>query len=307
MEHSAGNQMFLYEGEGDGEMKFNNLELEKEYIRLHKLYPDVEGLTHPFINVSDTLRAYFSLADYFTDPSSKATESMLIGVRSMDLLYSALSRQYIGFGGKSKYTNPIDICSTLFYGIVKNHSFSDGNKRTALLMLLYQLNLYNYLPNTSVKKFEKLVVATAANELPYSFEKCWKKYKKADDPEIKTIAHFLRKNTVKKDHSYHLNITAKEMINALTNYGVECNIENGKLHFRRTIPRKWFREAEEINYAVPFGGLTRSFGASTARDILTMLKLYEQIPDYQAFINGDELFYTLIQDFEGPLRRLKDE
>ncbi len=97
------------------------------------------------------------------------------------------------------------------------------------------------------------------------------------------------------------------MVNALNNYGVKCSIENGKIHFERTVPRKWFKEAEVLRYAVPFGGLTRSFGASTVRDILTRLNLYEQIPDYQTFINGDELFYTLIQDFEGPLRRLKDE
>ena len=291
----------------EADMKFNDSELEKEYLRLHRLYSDIDGLSHPLINVSDTLRAYFSLADYFTDPSSETTESMLIGVRSMDLLYSALSRQQVEFGGRTKYSNPIDICSTLFYGIVKNHSFSDGNKRTALLILLYQLNLYNYLPNASVKEFEKLVVATAANRLPYDFDNIWKKYRKMDDREIKTIAHFLRKNTVRKDHSYHVNITAKGMINALGNYGVECSIENGKIHFERTIPRKWFKEAEVLRYAVPFGGLTRSFGAATVRDILTRLNLYEQIPDYQTFINGDELFYTLIQDFEGPLRRLKDE
>ena len=57
---------------------------------------------------------------------------MLIGVRDLNLLGSAIGRQSASFGGKTKYTNPVDICATLFYGLVKNHSFSDGNKRTAL-------------------------------------------------------------------------------------------------------------------------------------------------------------------------------
>lgn len=289
------------------DMKFNCTELEKEYYRYCSQYPDLEYISHPLINVSDTLRAYFALADYFTDSSSETTESMLIGIRSMDLLYSALGRQCTTFGNRTKYNNPIDICSTLFFGMVKNHSFSDGNKRTALLILLYQLNLYNYLPNAPVKEYEKLVVATAANELPKQYEKYWKKYRKFDDPEVKTIAHFLRKNTTKKDHSYHLDITARDMKDALENYGVKCFVGNGKIHFERTLPKKWFKDAEVLRFATNFGGWTRSFGASTAREILSSLQLYDQIPDYQAFINGNELFYSLIQNFEGPLRRLKDE
>lgn len=288
-------------------MKFNSPDVEREYNRIQNQYPDLEYISHPLINVSDTLRAYFALADYFMDPSSTATETMLLGIRSTDLLYSAIGRQVAAFGNRTKYSNPIDICSTLFFGLVKNHSFCDGNKRTALLILLYQLYLYNYLPNASVKEYEKLVVATAANQIPEKYAEYWKKYKKFDDPEIKTIAHFLRKNTKKKDHSYHLTITHRDMRDALEKHNVKWHIENGKIHYEREIPAKWFRPAEIKKYAVNFGGWTRSLGPSTARDILTNLGLYAQIPDYQAFINGDELFYSLIQDFEGPFRRLKDE
>lgn len=288
-------------------MKFNNRELEKEYNRLCNQYPDLENLVHPYINISDTLKAYFALADYFTDPTSGATESMLIGIRSMDLLYSALGRQDVSFGNRTKYRNPIDICSTLFFGMVKNHSFSDGNKRTALLILLYQLDLYNYLPSASVKEYEKLVVATAANTLREVYPGLWRKYHKFPDKEIQVIAHFLRKNTKRKDHSYHVNITFRDLVDALENYGVTSKMENGKLHFERRLPPKWFRQEEVFRYAVNFGGWTRSLGASTVREILSNLQLYEQISDYQSFIDGNELFYSLIQDFEGPLRRLKDE
>ncbi len=128
-------------------MNFNSPEIEKEYERLIALYPDLPEYQHPLINVSDTLRAYLALADYFTDPSSDVSEKMLIGLRSEHLLYSALSRQIVSYAGHRKYTNAIDICSTLFYGMVKNHAFSDGNKRTALLTLLYQLNLFGQYPN----------------------------------------------------------------------------------------------------------------------------------------------------------------
>ncbi len=287
-------------------MDFISQDVKKEYQRLTALCPDIPDLEHPMINVSDALRAYFSLADYFTDPSSTVSEKMLIGLRSEDLLCSALSRQNISFAGKRKYTDPIDICSTLFYGMVKNHSFSDGNKRTALLTLLYQLNLYGYYPSCPVKDFEKLVVAVAANELDKRFHE-WKKFKGKDDQEIQTIAYLLRRRTKKKDHSYHLKITAKDMKQALDKYGVSTTVENGKLHFKRQSTKKWFKQPEIYNYSIVFGGWTRCIGPQTARDILTNLKLYEQFPDYQSFIDGQEPYYSLIQDFEGPLRRLKDE
>lgn len=293
--------------EREKKVLFNNPELEREYERVKMDNPDLEGLSHPLINVQDTLRAYYCLADYFTDESSNTTESMLIGIRSMDLLYSALGRQVVSFANRRKYTNPIDICSTLFFGLVKNHSFSDGNKRTALLVLLYQLDLYNYLPAANVKDFERLVVSVAANTLPTHYQNIWKKYVKKDDPEIQTISHLLRKMTQKKDHSYHVKITMRDMVLALQSNGVVCEAEGGKVHFERRIPAKWFKQEEVLKYSTVFGGWTRSIGASKSREILTALKLYDQFPDYQSFMNGNEPFYALIQDFEGPLLRLKDE
>ena len=175
------------------------------------------------------------------------------------------------------------------------------------MVLLYQLDLFNYIPNAPIKSFEKLVIATAANELPDQYNQYWKKYRKEPDAEVKTIAHFLRKNTKKKDHSYHLKITMQDMANALSNYGVQSTLSNGKIPFTRKVPVWLGFGAKELNYSIVFGGWTRCLGAATAREILQKLDLYHQIPDYQSFVNGTDLFYSLIQDFEGPLRRLKDE
>lgn len=288
-------------------MRFNNPVIEKEYERIHNENPDLSNLKHPLINVSDALRAYFCLADYFTDESSNTVETMLIGVRSMDLLYSALGRQTISFGNHKKYSTPIDICSTLFYGMVKNHSFSDGNKRTALLVLLYQLNLYNFLPAEHESEFEKLVVAVAANSLSTEYPSIWERYEERDDPEIQTIAHLLRKMTNRKDHSYHVDITMRDMVNKLESHGVSWGVDSGKIHFERKIEANWNQPKRVLKYSAIFGGWTRSFGPSTTRDILTNLELYNQYPDYQSFMDGNEPLYNLIQKFEAPLLRLKDE
>lgn len=98
-------------------LKYLPEELQKEYDREHAATPDIEAISPPLINISDVLRAYFILADYFTDPSSgQIVEPMLIGVKNRDLLSSAVCRQIVSYGGRVKYTDKLDICATLFLG-----------------------------------------------------------------------------------------------------------------------------------------------------------------------------------------------
>ena len=282
-----------------------NLKDEYEYLIEHNA--DIEGIEHPLINISDTLRAYFILAHYFTDPSSDCQEKMLIGVRDMNLLGSAIGRQNMSFGGKTKYTDKIDICATLFFGLVKNHSFNDGNKRTALLILLYQLSLFGYIPIAPKKSFEKLVVSVAANKIPVDYRNDYKKSKKADDPIVKTISRLLRKMVKRKDHTYHINPTMKDVCDSLEKYGVEYKRVGTKLHFERKVKKEWWRGETVCQYTASFSGWTRSVGADTSRKILSNLDLYDEFANYQDFLKGKDAMYQLVDEFSGPLRRLKDK
>ncbi len=283
----------------------DDLKREYEYLIFH--HPDIEGIEHPMINISDTLRAYFILAHYFTDPSSNEKEKMLVGVRDFNLLGSAIGRQNITFGGKTKYTNKIDICATLFFGLVKNHSFSDGNKRTALLILLYQLGMYGYIPSAPKRDFEKLVISVAANKLSEDYEYEYKKCQKNDDPIVATITRVIRKLVQKKDHTYHISPTMKEFCEAMQKQNVTCNRVGGKMHFERTIPARWFRPSRNLGYSVVFSGWTRTIGADTARSVLSTLEIYEEYANYKDFLEGKEPLYQLVDDFRDPLRRLKDK
>lgn len=286
--------------------------LKKEYTYLINNNPDIPGLDHPFLNLSDAFRAYFILIDYFTDVSTdEERESMLVGVRSTDLLASALSRQNISFGGRIKYTDPLDICATLFFGMVKNHSFNDGNKRTALLLLLYQLQLYGYYPTAPKKDFEKLVLHVADNSVETFYRSVAKKFNKKnkkDDKVIHIISYLLRRMTERKDNTYHTAPTMKEFCSTLKGRNVEYKIENGKVKFSYIVPGKWpFRSSETYTYTIPFHGWTRTVGAKTARDTLKKLNLYDQYPSYHSLFDGQESMYELVDDFKEPLRRLKDE
>lgn len=289
-------------------MKYLSEDLKTEYFRLVGKCSTIEELQHPLITVEDVLRAYFILADYFTDDSSGTPkESMLVGLRSEELLASALSRQIVSFEGKNKYSNPIDICSTLFFGLVKNHAFLDGNKRVSLLILLYQLFLFGYIPKVPEKEFEKLVVSVAANKIDRGVLKKFMTDRLVADKEVHAISYLLRRMVKRKDSSYHIAATAKEFCDALTKANVSVELDNGKLKFRRQIKKSWPFRDEIVSYSIVFGGWSRVIGAKTAREILQNLQLYDQYPSYQDFFNGSEPLYQMIQQFEGPLRRLKDE
>jgi hypothetical protein len=74
--------------------------------------------------------------------------------------------------------------------MVKNHPFADGNKRTALLLLLYQLGLYGYRPTASGEAFEALVVAVAAGELADAYPDAWEGGA-AGDREVAALSRIL--------------------------------------------------------------------------------------------------------------------
>lgn len=281
--------------------------LRELYNRWVDEYSDIEGLMHPLINLSDVFSAYCILADYFTDATSgKDVEQMLVGLRSADLLASALGRQDASFGGKRKYTEGLDICATLFFGLVKNHAFSDGNKRTGLLILLYQLQLFGYYVTVSVKEFEKLVVAIAANSIPSTYKNVWDKFRKQDDAVIKTLSYLLRRMVTRKNNAYKVSITMREFCAALEKSGITVDLRANKIILSAERKTFW-KSRQKKEKAIPFHGWTRTVGAGTARDALKGLGIYDEIYSYNALIESKESMYDLVERFEEPLRRLKDK
>lgn len=56
------------------------------------------------------------------------------GVRDRALLNSALNRPYQIFDGKELYPTPVAKAAAILESIVKNHPFTDGNKRTGYVL-----------------------------------------------------------------------------------------------------------------------------------------------------------------------------
>ena len=58
------------------------------------------------------------------------------GVRSLDILDSAIESIYQTFGGKELYPTIEEKAARLGYNLITSHAFVDGNKRTGLLAMM---------------------------------------------------------------------------------------------------------------------------------------------------------------------------
>jgi prophage maintenance system killer protein len=69
----------------------------------------------------------------------------LFGTEIEDKFKAVVGCIYQTFDGKDLYSNIEEKASNLFYLIVKDHAFTDGNKRIASIMFVYFLNKNKYL------------------------------------------------------------------------------------------------------------------------------------------------------------------
>lgn len=93
------------------------------------------------------------------------------GVRSMDLLESAVARPSTSLGGQYKYSTVQSAGAALLHSLVQNHAFHNGNKRTALVSLLVMLDRNNFLlESTEEEMFKWLIMVASHKLLPAGFE-----------------------------------------------------------------------------------------------------------------------------------------
>jgi len=85
--------------------------------------------------------------------------------RFPNILESCLATPLQGFSGKVLYRGLISKAAILFYLMVKNHPFQNGNKRiamTALFVLLYKNNKWLKVDNQELYNFATWVAASPA-------------------------------------------------------------------------------------------------------------------------------------------------
>lgn len=73
--------------------------------------------------------------------------------RFPNILESCLAAPFSSFGGKNVYQGTAEKAAMLFYLMVKNHPFQNGNKRIAMTTLLYFLHKNNCWLKVDEKEF----------------------------------------------------------------------------------------------------------------------------------------------------------
>lgn len=293
-------------------MRYISAPLRKDYDRWASKLPNA----HPdaplwSVSYDEALCAHYLICDFFFGEGEPISQA---GPRNLNLFLSAVDRQFVSFGGKSRWSRPSELAATLFYGLNKNHPFHDGNKRTALLSALFLLDKAGRIPTCSQDDLEELAVRTAANELPaydnYHHYAVAEGGRDRPDARVRFIAKFFRKYSRQIDRRQY-QITFRELNTTLRRFGFELQNPSGnyidivQMHTRRRMFKKVI-ESEKIG-RTGFPGWKKQVSAGDLRRIQKATGLTaERGYDSQVFYRGAEPLQSLINKYQNVLRRLRD-
>lgn len=89
------------------------------------------------------------------------------GVRSKDLLESAVFRMQATFGGDDLYKDIFEKAAALLESLCKNHPFVDGNKRTAFTCAVTFLELNGYKTEFNKEEAENIMIRVVLSKLSF--------------------------------------------------------------------------------------------------------------------------------------------
>lgn len=290
------------------EILIENQPVKAEFVRWYEYFGEHDPYTaNGNIGILDVLRAHFLIADYFY---GRGYGIGGIGPKDPNLLHSAVYRQFTGFDGKDKWETSYERCATLIFGIAKDHPFHDGNKRTALLVLLYFLNRTNRTSTVNQKELEDFIVDIADDGLR-KYPRFKELESRKDDPEIYFIADYLRRHSRLQDKRYYA-ITYRELDTRLRDY--EYCLDSPHKNFidvcRIEKTRGFLGMGKEKNKLVKvaqigFPGWKSQVGKGA---ISTVRKKTQLVPekgvDSESFYRGTDPLYSLISEYSAPLERL---
>jgi death-on-curing protein len=161
---------------------------------------------------ADILSIHEALAADFAAASDPISPS---GIKSMDLLESAVSRQSTGYEGRMKYETAHANAAALTYGICLNHPFFNGNKRTALVSMLCHLDRDDRTFEAGVTHDD--LYAFMLKVASHGFAE---KGRKGDqsDIEVEQMARWIRNRTRAVERGERV-ITFRELRAILANFG----------------------------------------------------------------------------------------
>lgn len=90
------------------------------------------------------------------------------GIRNIDLLDSAINSSFQTINGREAYFTSEEKIARITWGIVTNHSFSDGNKRIGILVMLILLKLNDIVIEYTQKELIEIGIGLASGNTKYN-------------------------------------------------------------------------------------------------------------------------------------------
>lgn len=267
-----------------------------------------EGLVHETLTVDDVLLIHERLASDFASGNDPISPS---GVRSADLLASAVARQHTANGTVLKYPTAHAGAAALAYGLCCNHPFHNGNKRTALVSLLVHLDRNRLiLRETKATEIHGLILRVANRELAKP-----KANGRVDpDDEVEELEYWIRGRATREER-WDRPITGRQLRQILRKF--DLGLENPHsntidvVRYEQVSGRWPFRKPSTRAQRICCIGWHDEGSPVAPRDIRLVRRLagisQEHGVDSRAFYSDDAVVDTYINHYRRILKKLARE
>lgn len=177
------------------------------------------------LSADDVKHIHESLVEEFSESPNPISPP---GVKSENLLASAVFRQHTSLNNIMKYPDPYSNAATLTFGICCDHPFHNGNKRTALVALLAHL-YKNRLSFDGVgePQLYSLVINVSTHNVTNSKKKSkHSPDRPLPDDEVNAVSVWIRDNTrlIQKGERQ---ITYRQLRHVLEHFGFTLSNPKG--------------------------------------------------------------------------------
>jgi death-on-curing protein len=238
------------------------------------------------------------------------------GVRSMDLLESAVSRQWVSHDGRLKYPDPLSNAATLAFGLCCDHPFHNGNKRSALVAMLAHLDrnglcLQGVSQNDLYQFFLSIAGHTITTWSHFVREERRRPSQRRTDTEVAAIAHWLKKG-VQEIKRGDRPIPFRTLRQILPRFGYEFGtVTSNKVEVlqvvveKPTLLRRHPRETRRRIGSIGYCDEGSDVSLKDLKDLRRMCRLTEEDGvDSDAFYTGAAVVDSFVNRYRTLLRRL---
>jgi death-on-curing family protein len=252
------------------------------------------------LNEKEVTGIHYALVEDFEKHEDPISPS---GVRDSNLLNSALFRSQTSIGKENKYPTVELSGAALLYGLIHDHPFHNGNKRSALVSLLVFLDENGFVLECNQNDLFKFVLKVAQHKVS-------KDGSENPDSETMEIARWICQNSRQMEHGEKL-IPFRKLRQILDGY--KCIYEFGKsgakFKIERRISKKGIfggKKEEILKTQISYAGDGREVEVNTLKKIRQELKLSDTHGiDSKSFYDSAPLvFDAFISNYRKILKRL---